>query len=272
MASPQKENGYTAIANELIEAFMRLNLSCYEWRILFCIIRFSYGWNKKTAQLTCTQLSKLTGIDVRLIPRALKSLQKKNIIIRDKNTLQLQKDYHKWTSSIKMSSLQMKNFISTDENPSSLQMKNFISTDEKNSSKYYSANDLREAKDIYKDIYKDISLRERLLERLKIYFSNIDIPSNVQDKRIDYFLYLIEQGKINPYAIENPVKYIQSHKLVLKQFPSLLEREAEKKKAEKEQFEKLKKERFERQKIDRKEMKQLFGTFRMELERKHLTN
>lgn len=93
MASPQKENGYTPIANELLDAFMRLNLSEHAWRIVICIIRHSYGWHKKTAYLTLSQIARTTGLDVRLIPRTVKRLCGRGIIIRDGNAYGLQKDY-----------------------------------------------------------------------------------------------------------------------------------------------------------------------------------
>ena len=102
MASPQKEHGYTAIANEIVEAFMRLNLSPHEWRVLLCVIRYSYGWNKKTAVLTCKQLADLTGIDTRLIPRISKRVVSKRVVIREGSSFKLQKDYSRWTSSVQM--------------------------------------------------------------------------------------------------------------------------------------------------------------------------
>ena len=146
----ENRNRFTIIDNDLIDAFAKINLSPYEWRVIFAIIRYSYGWNKETAQLTCTQLSQLTGIDVRLIPRTLKSLQKKNIIVRNKNIFQLQKDYRKWFSSVEMSSVEMKSFICRDENSSSAEMK----TTAKKPSKI---NNLQHAKYIFKNIYNNLS-------------------------------------------------------------------------------------------------------------------
>ena len=46
-ASPQLEDGYTRIANELIEALMRTNLSAYQSRVLWAIWRKTYGFNKR---------------------------------------------------------------------------------------------------------------------------------------------------------------------------------------------------------------------------------
>ena len=38
MASPQKEHGYTPIANEIVEALMKINLSACESRVLWFIL------------------------------------------------------------------------------------------------------------------------------------------------------------------------------------------------------------------------------------------
>ena len=48
MASPQIEDGYTKIANELLEAISKVNLSSYEFRVIMAIIRKTYGFNKKS--------------------------------------------------------------------------------------------------------------------------------------------------------------------------------------------------------------------------------
>ena len=180
MASPQKENGYTAIANELMDAFMRLNLSEHAWRILFCIIRYSYGWRKKTAQLTCTQIAQSTGIDVRLIPRTLKNLQEKNIVIRNKNTFRLQKDYHKWSSSVVM-----KKFISRDEKSSSVEMK-------VTPLKRYSDNGSQRPKDIPKENIKTSIYKERLPS----FF--IDIQKDQKTYSPNITTTAIEQNKVKP--------------------------------------------------------------------------
>jgi len=90
---------------------------------------------------------------------------------------------------------------------------------------------------------KYLSLRERILKVFKNYFPNTDIPEAIPTNRIDFFLYLIEQNKIDTTKVRDPVRYIQSRKLVLEPFPSLLEREAEKEKQRNEEDERLKKER-----------------------------
>ena len=62
MASPQLEDGYTQISNELLEALCWMNLSPYEWRVLLWILRKTYGWKKKTDWISLSQFSKETGL------------------------------------------------------------------------------------------------------------------------------------------------------------------------------------------------------------------
>ena len=45
MASPQLEDGFTRVANELLEALAKLKLCAYETKVLIFIIRKTYGWN-----------------------------------------------------------------------------------------------------------------------------------------------------------------------------------------------------------------------------------
>ncbi len=105
MASPQKENGYLGIANELTEAFQWLHLSGNQWRLLWTILRFTYGWNKKVDNISLTSFEKHTGISRRNFKRDLDVLVSREIIVRDSSSYitkyGLQKDYTKWQTGIK---------------------------------------------------------------------------------------------------------------------------------------------------------------------------
>ena len=110
MASPQVENGCTSIANEIVEALMKVNLSPSESRVLWFLFRKTYGWKKKTDWLSLSQFSKETGLDRRNVHRALKKLSSKQMIVIYKDdTFRIrygfQKNYEKWKLSSKQTTV-----------------------------------------------------------------------------------------------------------------------------------------------------------------------
>lgn len=102
MASPQKEDGYTPIANEIMEHLAKLYLSSQEWRVLIAILRKTYGYNKKEDTISLSQLAKITGMDRRHVHRAIGKLSPKQVIVVTHTgdsrhlTYCFQKDYTKW--------------------------------------------------------------------------------------------------------------------------------------------------------------------------------
>ena len=96
MANPQSENGHTDIANEILEALCKINLSSYQSRILNAIFRKTYGWNKKSDWISNSQLVELTGLKKQHVSRALSELKKRNMIIREGRDTSFQKDYDQW--------------------------------------------------------------------------------------------------------------------------------------------------------------------------------
>jgi len=100
MASPQIEDGYTKIADELMEVLARRHLGNYEWRCLLFIIRKTYGFNKKDDWISLSQFVDATGLQRSHICRSLKMLIQQNIITKGGNAsaprYAFQKDYEKW--------------------------------------------------------------------------------------------------------------------------------------------------------------------------------
>lgn len=96
MADVQKENGYTQIANELLEAIIRTYMSDYEHRIFWLIVRRTYGYNKKSDWIAQTQIVEETGIRKQHVSRTIKKLYDKNMIMKIENKLAIQKDYDLW--------------------------------------------------------------------------------------------------------------------------------------------------------------------------------
>ncbi len=74
----------TKVPSSLIEELAKTNLSAYESRILWAIIRKTYGWHKDKDVISRSQFSELTGLDGRNISRILAKLVRRHIIARDR--------------------------------------------------------------------------------------------------------------------------------------------------------------------------------------------
>lgn len=103
MANPQKENGYTAIANEIIDHIAKTQLNSTQFRIVMVIWRYTYGFSRKEHEFSETFLSNTTGISKRQIRRELTELINKRIIEVVRNAtfstprvLQFNKNYEEW--------------------------------------------------------------------------------------------------------------------------------------------------------------------------------
>lgn len=96
MANPQLENGHSRIANELLEALSQINLSAYEWRVFMCVLRKTYGWNKKSDFISVSQIAEGAGLPRSHACRAKLSLLRKKLLIERSGLLGPNKDYDSW--------------------------------------------------------------------------------------------------------------------------------------------------------------------------------
>lgn len=102
MANPQKENGYTPIANEIMGKLCRTRIPGEERQVLDAILRKTYGWNKCEDEISMGQLADMTGLKRPNVARALKGLLSKKITLviksdnRQSNTLKFNKNYDEW--------------------------------------------------------------------------------------------------------------------------------------------------------------------------------
>jgi phage replication O-like protein O len=100
MALPQLEDGYLRIANELYDAILRHPFSKREQKIIYAIIRKTYGFGKKEDDLTVTQLAELTGLGRSHASEGLDALVSKNTVLkrdgRHGYLLKLNKNYREW--------------------------------------------------------------------------------------------------------------------------------------------------------------------------------
>ncbi len=110
MVSPQIENGYTKIANEIMETLAKIRINGEARQMLDVIIRKTYGFNKKQDRISTSQFVEATGLPKYAIHKSRHKLLKMGIImvlpkkvtgITQKGNSQIltysfQKDYTKW--------------------------------------------------------------------------------------------------------------------------------------------------------------------------------
>lgn len=104
MANPQKENGFTPIANELLEALMKFRPPAEKRAIFDSILRRTYGYGRKEAAISGDYFAQLTNINRRHVARAIKWLEQANMITATPaprgrgsiSTYAIQKDYDLW--------------------------------------------------------------------------------------------------------------------------------------------------------------------------------
>ncbi len=101
MASPQVENGYTRIANELLEAICNKITNSTWIRILFWTIRLTYGFNRKEVQSNYSAYATKLNLTKDTIKCALMELQDHKIITlavitKDVFIISINKDYELW--------------------------------------------------------------------------------------------------------------------------------------------------------------------------------
>lgn len=85
MQSPQVENGFTRIANEIMDALVSYRIPGEQMQCLLFILRKTYGYGKKHDAISNSQLCKATGLKKGNASRAIKDLVNKNIVIKSDN-------------------------------------------------------------------------------------------------------------------------------------------------------------------------------------------
>lgn len=106
MANPQKENGYTPIANELLEQMLLFDFSKRQLAVLLAIVRMTYGYSKKSDALSSWKIQEMTRIDRSHVSKTINELVEMNVIIRHEegrishgvfvHELSINKHYDEW--------------------------------------------------------------------------------------------------------------------------------------------------------------------------------
>jgi phage replication O-like protein O len=100
MANPQTENGYTRIANDILDALCKIRISGEARQVLDTIIRKTYGFGKKEDAVALSQICQMTGLKKPIACRALNKLVEMNLITRRGNDVAniyaFNKDFDSW--------------------------------------------------------------------------------------------------------------------------------------------------------------------------------
>lgn len=98
---PQLERGYTRVAQELLEAILLYPFTGGELKLVFAVMRSTYGWGRKEAVLYISELSNMTGLSPRHTKRLLQRLARdrvlnKKAISRVRVVMGLNKHFSTW--------------------------------------------------------------------------------------------------------------------------------------------------------------------------------
>lgn len=96
MASPQKENGYTPIANEIMYALSKTSMPIKCRQVLDVIMQMTWGWSRKDAEISTDYFIEKTGMLRQRFQEAKSTLVSMNIITVSKHVYAIQKDHEKW--------------------------------------------------------------------------------------------------------------------------------------------------------------------------------
>lgn len=101
MANPSVRNGHIDIANELAEQFAKLNLKGEDWRILWVVLRQTWGWKqgdrkKDFDYISLSQFEQKTGMKRPNVARVLKRLVAHKLLLKRENGYGINQNYEQW--------------------------------------------------------------------------------------------------------------------------------------------------------------------------------
>lgn len=79
----EKKTQFTMISNVILEELAKIKLSPTQYRLIFVIWRYTFGFNRNEHDLSLRFLSNATGCDSRQIQRELKKLEQRKIIVQN---------------------------------------------------------------------------------------------------------------------------------------------------------------------------------------------
>lgn len=108
-ATPQLEDGFTMLANELVERVLGFSFSHREQSIIFTIFRKTYGYGKKEDDMSASQIGDMCKIARQHVTSTLNLLALRNVINkrpgRYGSIIGIQKDHRRWITAEQMKAL-----------------------------------------------------------------------------------------------------------------------------------------------------------------------
>lgn len=183
MANPQKEEGYSAIANELLEAVYRTNFNATELKIIMFLIRFTYGFRRKECELSLSFVSNGIGISKRYVSSSISKLISDKVLIVVRNhtdtqsrVIKINKDFDKWENRTRS---QRVNYPSTgDQSINTTDEQSFLLTDEQS-------------------FYQEKQYKNKTIKQIPPGFSEEELKKNFE---IIYSIYPKKVGKQTAYV------------------------------------------------------------------------
>lgn len=98
------DDGYTRIANELLEAVMAADLTARQLKVALAVIRKTYGFGKKFDRITNTQIAMMTGIHHTHVCKAKNEMIAMKIIVTQGQAIGLNKVISDWNFEVSQNS------------------------------------------------------------------------------------------------------------------------------------------------------------------------
>ncbi|GED35054.1 replication protein [Brevibacillus centrosporus] len=102
MTTPQIEDGYTRLANEILTHIMKASLNGTQFRIVMAVWRFTYGFQRKEHELSIGFIAQAIDASRGQVDRELSALIERNIItvvatgLRGSRVIRFNKNHSEW--------------------------------------------------------------------------------------------------------------------------------------------------------------------------------
>ena len=91
------DDGYTRLANELLEELIGANLTRNQAKVAFAVCRKTYGFNKKTDRIADSQISQLTKLPRQKVNKAKNELIAMKVLVKDGLSIGPNKNLSEWS-------------------------------------------------------------------------------------------------------------------------------------------------------------------------------